>query len=46
VDINVEYEWEFWDSKAYVDNPQNLRRLAHAIGIPESITVTMEAYDF
>jgi hypothetical protein len=46
VEIIVEYVWEFWDSKVYAKNPQNLRRLADAIGIPEGITVNMEVYDF
>jgi hypothetical protein len=45
-DIIVEFDWEFWDSQTYCGNPQNLKRIADVIGIPESITVNMEVYDF
>lgn len=46
-DIFVEFVWDqSWDSNAYVKNPQNLKRLKEAIGIPENVTTQMSIYDF
>lgn len=45
-DIFVEFVWDqAWDSKDYINNAENLQRLAKAIGIPEDININMEIDD-
>lgn len=43
----VEFVWDqAWDSRSYIANPNNEQRLKKAMGIPNSLKITIEIQDF